>query len=46
MVFSRKVCVKYDEVEGKRSSVIVEDVGLDRVFVEGEMMMNKYWLGL
>ena len=46
MVPSREVYVTYNDMEGTRVSVVVEVVGTDRVFVEGDMMRNKYWLGL
>ena len=42
------VCVTYDEFEGAREIVVVsvEFVGPYCMFVEGDMMSNKYWFGL
>ena len=44
--FSRAVCVTYDEVEGTIASVVLEDLGLDHVFMDVDMLGNKHWFGL
>ena len=48
MVVARSVFITWDEVKGERASVVVsvEVVGPDHVFVEGEMIINKYGLVL
>ena len=46
LVLSRSDCFTKDEVEGKIASVLMEAVGPDHVFVERDMVRNKYWLGL
>ena len=46
MVLSRSYLIKHYEVEGKISSVVMEDLGPDFVFVEGDIARNKDWSGL
>ena len=46
MALLSSVCFKYDKMEGKIASVVMEDVGPDHVFAEGDMVRNNYWLGL
>ena len=42
---SRSDCFKYDEVEEKNTSVVMEAVGTDVILTEGETIRNKDWLG-
>ena len=46
LVLSRSDCFRKNEVEGTTESVVMEDIGPDNVFLEGEMARNNYCLGL
>ena len=46
MVLSRSDYFRYDEVEGKIASVVMDAIGQDDVFVEGYIVRNKDWVGL
>ena len=45
-VLSRPGCFKSYGVKGTTESVVMEDIGPDNVFLEGEMARNNYCLGL
>ena len=44
LMFSRLHCFIKDELEGTIASVVMEDVGIYCMFVEGGMVINKDWL--
>ena len=48
MLVARLICITFYEVKGLRLIVVmsVEFLGPNNVFAEGEMMRNKYCLGL
>ena len=46
LVLSSSVCFTKYEVEGKIESVVMENVGSDHKFVDGDMGRNKDKLGL
>ena len=48
IMLERSVCATKDEAEGEISSIVVslEALGRERVFVEGDTMRNKYWVGI
>ena len=46
LVLSSSDCYTKYEVEGKISSVVVESLSTYHLFMEGDMVSNKDWLGL
>ena len=46
ILVGKSVCVAQGEFEGESIVDSVEVVGTERVFVEGDIVRNKYWVGL